>query len=135
VTKLQPEKIWRARYEQINAFEKHLADNRVVLLKFFLHISKSEQAERLQERLDNPRKHWKFEKGDLDMRSKWSHFMQAYEDAINKCSTPWAPWHIVPANRKWHRDYFVARTVVDAMEKLKLKWPKAREDLSKVNIV
>ena len=135
VMKLQPEKIWRERYEQINAFEKQLAANRIILLKFFLHISKDEQAERLQERLDNKHKHWKFEKGDLAMRSKWSKFMRAYEDAINRCSTPWAPWHIVPANRKWHRDYVVASTVVNALEKLRLKWPKSREDLSRVKIV
>ena len=135
VMKLQPERVWRARYDQINAFEKHLAENRVILLKFFLHISKAEQAERLQARLDDPRKNWKFETGDLAMRAKWPQFQRAYEDALNCCSTAWAPWHIVPADRKWHRDYVIARTVVEAMEKLKLKWPKPREDLSKIKIV
>ena len=135
VMKLQPEHVWRARYDQINAFEKHLAENRVILLKFFLHISKEEQAERLKARLDDPRKDWKFETGDLVMRAKWPQFQRAYEDALNRCSTSWSPWHIVPANRKWYRDYVVARTVVDAMEKLKLKWPKPREALSKIKIV
>ena len=134
VLDLQPKEVWKARYEQINAFEKHLAENRVILLKFFLHISREEQTERLQERLDNPHKHWKFESADLAMRAKWPQFMEAYEDAINKCSTPWAPWHIVPADRKWYRDHVIARTVVSALENLKLKWPKAREDLSKVKI-
>jgi len=135
VMKLQPERVWRARYDQMNAFENHLTGNRVVLLKFFLHISKAEQAERLQARLDDPRKNWKFETGDLAMRAKWPAFQRAYEDALNCCSTAWAPWHIVPANRKWYRDFVIARTVVEAMEKLKLKWPKPREDLSKIEIV
>ena len=134
VMKLQPEKVWRVRYDQINDFEKYLGENRVILLKFFLHISKQEQAERLQARLDDLRKNWKFETGDLVMRTRWSQFQGAYEDAINKCSTSWAPWYIVPANRKWYRDYVIARTVVDALESLKLKWPKPREDLSKIKI-
>ena len=135
VMKLQPERVWRARYDQINAFEKHLAENRVILLKFFLHISKEEQAERLKARLDDPRKNWKFEAGDLVMRAKWQQFHRAYEDVLNRCSTAWSPWHIVPANRKWYRDHVIARTVVDAMEKLKLKWPKPHETLAKIKIV
>ena len=135
VMKLEPESIWRARYDQINVFEKHLAENRIILLKFFLHISKAEQAERLKARLGDPRKDWKFETGDLVMRAKWSLFQRAYEAALNRCSTSWAPWHIVPADRKWYRDYVIARTVVDAMEALKLKWPKPREALSKIKIV
>jgi len=135
VMKLQPERVWRARYEQINAFEKHLAENRVILLKFFLHISKEEQAERLKERIQDKRKNWKFDAGDLEMRARWAHFQRAYEDALNCCSTSWAPWHIVPADRKWYRDYVLASTVVDALEKLKLKWPRPRTDLSKIKIV
>ena len=135
VLKLQPEPVWRARYDQINAFERHLTENRVILLKFFLHISKDEQAERLEARLQDRRKNWKFESGDLQMRAKWPQFQKAYEDALNRCSMPWAPWHIVPADRKWYRDYVVACTVVDRLEKLKLKWPKSREDLSKIKIV
>jgi len=131
---LQPEKVWRDRYEQINAFEKLISDNRVVLLKFFLHISKEEQAERFRERLDNPTKHWKFSVADLKMRERWDDFQRAYEDAINQCSTKHAPWHIVPANRKWFRDYVVASVVVDALEQLNLKWPKCKDDLSKVKI-
>lgn len=135
VMKLQPEHVWRARYDQINAFEKHLTENRVILLKFFLHLSKEEQAQRLTARLQDKRKNWKFEMGDLEMRAKWPQFQKAYEDALNRCSMPWAPWHIVPADRKWYRDFVVARTVVNALEKLKLKWPKPREDLSKIKIV
>ena len=104
-------------------------------MKFFLHISKDEQVERLRARLQDRRKNWKLESGDLQMRAKWPQFQRAYEDALNRCSMPWAPWHIVPADRKWYRDYVVAGTVVDTLEKLKLKWPKPREDLSKIEIV
>jgi polyphosphate kinase 2 (PPK2 family) len=105
------------------------------MLKFFLHISKEEQAERLKARLEDPAKNWKFRKDDLEMRAHWKQFQEAYEDAINHCSTSVAPWHIVPSNHKWYRNYVVARTVVDALEKLKLKWPKPKEDLSKIRIV
>ncbi|MCL4787264.1 MAG: polyphosphate kinase 2 family protein [Verrucomicrobia bacterium] len=135
VMKLQPERVWRPRYDQINAFEKHLVENRVILLKFFLHLSKAEQAERLRARLEDERKNWKFESADLEMRKRWPQFMRAYEDALNCCSTTWAPWHIVPADRKWYRDYVIARVVVGAMEKLKLKWPKPKVDMSKITIV
>jgi PPK2 family polyphosphate:nucleotide phosphotransferase len=134
VMKLQPERVWRARYDQINAFEKHLAENRVILLKFFLHISKAEQAERLKARLQDRRKNWKFESGDLAMRAKWPEFQRAYEDALNCCSTSWSPWHLVPADRKWYRDFVIARTVVSALEKLKLKWPKPKEELARIKI-
>lgn len=135
VKNLVPKEVWAPRYDQINSFEKYLTENNIHLLKFFLHISKEEQAERLQSRLDNPRKQWKFETADLAMRADWKEFMEAYEIALNKCSTEWAPWHIIPANRKWYRDYVIAQTVVEAMEKLKLKWPKPKEDLSKIKIV
>lgn len=131
---LQPEAVWRARYGQINAFEKMLGDNGVVLLKFFLHISKQEQADRLRERLENPTKHWKFSVADLKMRKRWGDFQNAYEDAINECSTRHAPWHVVPANHKWFRDHVVARATVDALESLKLKWPKCRDELARVRI-
>jgi PPK2 family polyphosphate:nucleotide phosphotransferase len=134
VMKLQPERVWKARFDQINAFEKVLAENNVVLLKFFLHISKQEQAERLQSRLDDPKKNWKFETGDLKMREHWNEFQKAYEDVLNRCNTEHAPWHIVPADHKWFRDYAVAKTVVEALEKLDLKWPKPKEDLSKIRI-
>jgi PPK2 family polyphosphate:nucleotide phosphotransferase len=130
-----PRSVWSSRYEQINAFERHLVLNRVVLLKFFLHISKEEQAERLRARIDDPHKNWKFQPDDLKMREKWSQFMKAYEDAINRCSTDYAPWHIVPANRKWYRDYAIAKTVVKALEELKMRWPKPQIDLSKIKIL
>src|SRR6266403_1248882 len=135
VLKLQPTHVWRARYDQINAFEKHLTANGVVILKFFLHISRAEQAERLKARIADPCKNWKFQPDDLKMRAHWPKFMKAYEDAINFCSTHYAPWHIIPANRKWYRDYLIAKTVVKALEDLKLQWPKPHENLAKFRIV
>jgi PPK2 family polyphosphate:nucleotide phosphotransferase len=134
VMKLQPREVWFRRYEQINAFEKYLFQNNVILLKFFLHISKEEQARRLESRLDDPAKNWKFEPNDLKMRGFWNDYQGAYADAINRCSTEYAPWHIVPANHKWYRDFVVARATVKALEKLKMKWPKPAKDLSKIKI-
>jgi PPK2 family polyphosphate:nucleotide phosphotransferase len=134
VLNLVPKSVWQPRYEQINAFEKILTDNNVLLLKFFLHISKEEQAKRLQARIEDPRKNWKFESSDLKMRAYWDQFQEAYEDAINRCSTSPAPWHIVPADRKWFRDHVIATAVVDALKKLDMKWPKPKEDLSKIRI-
>lgn len=131
---LLPREVWSRRYEQINAFEETLRDNGVILLKFFLHISKAEQAERLEERLRNRTKQWKFSVADLKMRERWDDFQKAYEDAINRCSTRGAPWHIVPADRKWFRDHSVARTVVEALEGLKMKWPRPGMDLSGIRI-
>ena len=134
VLKLQPTSVWQARYDQINDFEKYLVANSVVVLKFFLHISSDAQAERLKARISDPRKNWKFELSDLEMRAQWGKFQKAYEDAINYCSSHYAPWHIIPADRKWYRDYVIAKTVVKAMEGMKLEWPKPKEDLSKIKI-
>jgi PPK2 family polyphosphate:nucleotide phosphotransferase len=134
VLRLQPVHVWRARYDQINAFERHLTANGVVILKFFLHISRAEQAERLKARLADPRKNWKFQPDDLKMRAHWSKFQTAYQDAINHCTTHDAPWHVVPANRKWYRDYVVARTVAQAMQGMKLAWPKLHPDFASFKI-
>jgi PPK2 family polyphosphate:nucleotide phosphotransferase len=134
VLKLKRVQVWRARYDQINAFENYLVGNGIVILKFFLHISREEQAERLRARIMDPSKNWKFKSDDLKMRAHWGKFQKAYEDAINYCSTPYAPWHIVPANRKWYRDYIVSKTVLKALENMNLKYPKAEEDLSKIRI-
>jgi len=135
VLNLQPPKVWKKRYDQINDFEKMLTLNNIVLLKCFLHISKEEQAERFRARLEDPTKNWKFSVEDLKIRQHWNAFQQAYEDAINRCNTDHAPWHIVPADRKWYRDYVIAKAVVKALEKLRMKWPKPKEDLSKIKIV
>lgn len=134
VHKLVPEKVWRQRYEQINCFEEYLADNGTTILKFYLHISKEEQKKRLQERLDDPRKRWKFALADLAERKLWPDYMQAYEDMLNRTSTDWAPWYLVPANNKWYRNLVVARTIVQTLRKLDMRYPEPKEDLSGVVI-
>jgi len=134
VMELQAKEVWKKRYDQINAFEQHLTENGYTLLKFFLHISREEQAARLVDRLQDKTKNWKFESSDLKMRERWDEFMEAYEDVLNKCSPKEARWHLVPADKKWYRDLVIARRVVEALEGMDLKWPAAREDLSKVTI-
>jgi len=128
-------KVWHKRYGQINDFEEMLVENQVLLLKFYLHLSKKEQAERLKERLANPRKNWKFSESDLETRRRWADYMKAYEDMLNTTSHAAARWHLVPADHNWYRDYIVARTTVHAVEALNLKWPKPKVDLSKIRIV
>ncbi|MBI2837884.1 MAG: polyphosphate kinase 2 family protein [Acidobacteria bacterium] len=132
VLKLVPKEVWKARFDQINAFEKILSENGVVILKFFLHISKDEQAERFRERLADPTKIWKFNPGDLDMRERWDEFMNAYEDVLEKCTTEHAPWTVVPADRKWHRNLVVAKKIVKTLESLNLEYPDPPPGLEKV---
>ena len=134
VHNLVPEKIWRERYEQINNFEKLLAAHGVTILKFFLHISKDEQKERLEKRLADKTKNWKFNAGDLKERARWDDYMNAYEDAITKCNTPWAPWHVVPANKKWCRNLVISERIVEALESLDLKYPPAPEGIEQMVI-
>jgi len=107
----------------------------VLLLKFYLHISKEEQAERFEERLANPRKNWKFSQADLKTRQHWDDYIEAYEEMLNVTSHEAARWHLVPADRNWYRDYLIAHTVVKAMEGLKMEWPKPKDDLSKIRVV
>ncbi len=111
-----------------------LADEGTTILKFFLHISLDEQKERLQARLDEPHKRWKFSKGDLEDRKLWPEYMKAFEDVLGKTSTDWAPWYIVPANRKWYRNLVISQVVVDTMEKLKMKYPQPEEGLDSIVI-
>lgn len=134
VLELVADKVWRARYDQINAFEKTLSENGVVILKFFLHISKKEQAKRFRERLEDPAKNWKFNPGDLDMRAKWGNFMKAYEDVLEKCTTDAAPWTIVPANKKWYRDLVITKKIVKTLESLDLRYPPPAPGLDKIVI-
>jgi len=134
VLEIVPREVWRARYGQIVDFECMLAANRVVLLKFHLHISREEQAERFKERLANPEKNWKFSHADLTTRQHWDDYIDAYEDMLNATSHAAARWHVVPADRNWYRDYLIAATVVKALESLHLKWPKPREDFSKIKV-
>jgi PPK2 family polyphosphate:nucleotide phosphotransferase len=124
VHKLIDEETVQARFEQINNFEKMLVENGTTIVKFFLHISKDEQKERLQARLDNPEKHWKFNLGDLKERALWDDYRQAYEDVLNHCSTAHAPWYLVPADKKWARNIAVAEAVVAALEKMNPQFPK-----------
>lgn len=125
VHKLVPKEVWKARYDQINAFESLLTDSGTTILKFFLYISKDEQKRRLEDRLKQPDKHWKFNPDDLTERQYWDDYMDAYEALLSKCNTPEAPWHIVPANHKWYRDYVVTQTVVAALDRMKLQYPPA----------
>ena len=132
VLNIVPKKTWTRRYGQIVDFERMLVENNVVLLKFHLHISREEQAERFKERLANPEKNWKFSHADLTTRQHWDDYIVAYQDMLNATSHPEAPWHVVPADRNWYRDHIVADAVVRALEGLKMKWPKPSEDLSKI---
>ncbi len=117
-------KLWKQRYRDINAFEEHLARNGTVILKFFLNISKREQKKRLQERLENPQKHWKFSPADLAEREHWNEYMEAYQDALSATSTDHAPWYIIPADNKWVSRWIVSEILVQTIHGLKLKPPQ-----------
>jgi PPK2 family polyphosphate:nucleotide phosphotransferase len=134
VRKLVPREVWSARYRQINEFERMLSENGTRIVKFYLHISKGEQKSRLRERLADPTKNWKFSEADLKERKLWPRYLEAYEDAINRCSTPWAPWYVVPANVKWARDAMVARVLLEATESMRLRWPKVAGKVRRVKI-
>jgi PPK2 family polyphosphate:nucleotide phosphotransferase len=123
VHRLVPEEVWRQRYEVINAFERQLVEDGVTILKIMLHISPEEQFERLRARLDDPTKRWKFNPGDIDERARWAEYQEAYRDALANCSTGLAPWFVVPADRKWYRDWAVARLLQETLESLKLRYP------------
>jgi PPK2 family polyphosphate:nucleotide phosphotransferase len=134
VRQLVPKEVWKARYDQINDFERLLTETGTTLLKFFLHISKDEQKERLQERLDDPEKRWKFRKGDLEDRALWAEYMNAYEDLLARTSTRHAPWYVVPADKKWYRNLVIASVLVETLEKLDIARPEPLEDLTGVVI-
>ena len=134
VHNLVPKEVWQQRYEQINQFEKHLTENGVTILKFFLHISKEEQKRRLQARLDDPTKHWKFSVGDLKERARWDEYMAAHEDAVNLTGTPWAPWYVVPADHKWYRNLVISQILVECLQGLKMAYPKPSFDPTSIVI-
>ena len=123
VHNLVPPDVWGARYDQINGFERHLAANGVTILKFCLHISRDKQRKRLLARLDDPQKNWKFNAADLRERERWDDYTEAYKDALARTSTPWAPWYVVPSDRKPVRDLLVAEVVLDALERMKPVYP------------
>jgi PPK2 family polyphosphate:nucleotide phosphotransferase len=127
VRQLVPSEVWSQRYGQINDFEKLLADTGTTILKFFLYISKEEQRERLQARVDDPQKRWKFRMGDLDDRQHWDDYIAAYEEALSRTSTGHAPWYVVPSDKKWFRNLVVATVLVETLESLRMKLPEAPE--------
>ena len=129
-----PPEVWRARFDHINAFEALLADTGTTILKFFLHIDADEQKERLQARLDDPGKRWKFRLGDLDDRRLWKEYQEAYEEALSRTSTDRAPWYIVPANKKWYRNLVTAAILVEALERLDPRPPEPEENLEGVRV-
>lgn len=126
--------VWGKRFEQINEFERTLAENGTTILKFYLHIDLDEQKARFQARLDDPTKRWKFRLGDLEERKFWPDYMKAFEDVLSKTSTEHAPWYIVPANRKWFRDLVISSVLVDTLEGLKMEYPESEENLDGVVI-
>jgi PPK2 family polyphosphate:nucleotide phosphotransferase len=124
VHELVPEAIWTRRYDHINAFERHLADEGTTILKFFLYIDRDEQRERFQARVDDATKRWKFQMGDLDERKRWDDYIAAFEDVLERTATDWAPWYLIPANRKWFRNLAVATIVADTLDDLEPAFPQ-----------
>jgi len=124
VNNLVPKTVWEKRFEHIRAFEKMLADEGTTIVKLFLHISKDEQRARLQERLDNPSKHWKFEHGDVAERAHWEDYTKAYEQAISETSTDYAPWYIIPSDRKWYRNLVISQLLINTLEALDMRYPE-----------
>lgn len=130
----KPESVWRKNYEHINNYEELLADSNTVILKFMLNISLEEQKERLQERLDDETRHWKFSSGDLKERKFWPKYMEAFQEALTKTSKKHAPWYVIPADRKWYRNYAITTIVRQTLESIEMSWPEAEEGLSKIVI-
>jgi PPK2 family polyphosphate:nucleotide phosphotransferase len=134
VHELAPDKVWSKRYDHINEFEKMLADEGTTIIKFFLHISYEEQKRRMEKRLADPTRNWKFSPADLKERKRWDEYMAAYHDALQRCSTQHAPWYIVPGDHKWFRNWVVSDTIVRTMETLDLKFPPPLKDADKIKI-
>ena len=134
VHELVPPEVWGRRFAQINDFERLLAEEGTTILKFYLNIGPDEQKERLQARLDEPHKRWKFNPGDLKERKLWPDYTRAYEDVLGKTSTEWAPWTVVPANRKWYRNLVIATTIIETLEGLDMRYPEPAENLDQIVI-
>ncbi len=132
VHNLVPKTVWQSRYHDINNFEKLLTGSGTVILKFYLHISKDEQKSRLQARLEQPHKLWKFNPDDLKERALWGDYMKAFEAAFEKCSPEHAPWHIVPANKKWYRNLAISQKIVETLESMNLTYPQPADGLEKI---
>ena len=134
VHKTITQQVCKQRYEQINAFEKMLTENSVTILKFYLHVSRDEQKQRLRKRLDDPKKNWKFSLTDIAERKYWDQYMEAYEHALTSCSTPWTPWFIIPSDKKWFRNFAVSQIIVDTMEQFHMKLPAPSFDPEKIKL-
>jgi PPK2 family polyphosphate:nucleotide phosphotransferase len=130
VRELVPEEVWRARYDEINAWEAELAGRGVTIVKCLLHVSKDEQRSRLLARLDDPTKHWKYNQRDLEDRGFWEAYQQAFQEALVRCSTEAAPWYVIPADRKWHRDWLVSHLLVEVLEGMEPAYPEADFDVA-----
>lgn len=124
VHSLVPEEVWKKRYDQINEFERLLVEEGTTILKFFLHIDMEEQKQRLQARLDEPDKNWKFNPGDLEERKLWPEYQKAYEDVLSKTSTEYAPWYVIPSNRKWYRNLLIGKILVKTLKDMEMKLPE-----------
>lgn len=135
VRDLQPKKVWRKRYDHINHFEQMLADEGTIILKFFLHISADEQKRRLQQRIDLPHKHWKFCPSDVEDRKLWPEYTAAYEDVLKKTNKPWAPWYVIPANKKWYRNLVIASLLVKTLRGLKMEFPPSKYDVTQYEVL
>ena len=129
---LVPKKQWSKRYNHINEFERMLTDEGIKILKIFLHISKKEQQKRLEQRISNPTKHWKIDEADFKERKFWNKYITAYEQVFENCSTPWAPWYVIPSDNKWYRNLIVAKIITKTMEEMKLRFPKSKIDTNKI---
>lgn len=134
VNNLVPKAVWGNRYDHINHFERLLADSGTRILKFYLNISKAEQKKQLQERLDDPTKHWKFSVGDLPVRHQWHDYMRAYEDVFTRCNSDYAPWYIIPSNTRWYRTLTITKIIVETLEDMNPQYPEPEEGLDKVVI-
>jgi len=134
VHKLVPKSVWSKRYRSINDFERLLSEEGTTIMKFFLHISKEEQKRRLESRLEDAKKHWKFDPNDLKERELWDDYQEVYADAIRKCSTECAPWYIVPADHKWFRYWVLSDTIVRTLEKLNLHFPPPKEGVEGITV-
>ena len=134
VNRLVPETVWRRRFEHIRSFERMLVEEGTVIVKIFLHISKDEQRARLQARLDDPAKRWKFEHGDVAERRHWDAYTEAYNEAIHETSTDLAPWYVIPADRKWYRNLVVSQLLIDELDGLEMSYPEPDPDLVDIRI-
>ncbi|MCA9078139.1 MAG: polyphosphate kinase 2 family protein [Planctomycetaceae bacterium] len=134
VENLVPEDVWSKRYQHINDFERLLTDTGTRILKFYLHISRDEQRERFQDRLDVPEKHYKFSLDDLEKRKKWDAYRAAFEEALTRCSTEWAPWHVIPADQKWYRNLAISEIIVKTLEDMNPQFPTIDFDPASVKI-